>query len=316
MKHPATTQAALGKPKTGGGTEQRWANTAVQAAIVCAVDDEAHAARVKLLSDPRGELDPVPIARDISPVIGEHVLVAWLHGHVHNPVIVAVLDIRSLEESIATKRPMADLVPPAGGKGQLGRHVHEYPLQVVMPTARATDAYASMTNWEAHDSDGAYRRVHAQELPSPQTAAEGTPPQFQKLYRESVVDPSQLESHEQHPVRDGSAAWRVATVVSESGDLELRIQHGGYRAGSVQDWEGDDDATLTLGLEASGKLTISRGELTLTYDDAAGNLTVHADRITRESSNVRLGDENRPVLVREPGASLPPGITEATELQV
>jgi hypothetical protein len=187
---------------------------------------------------------------------------------------------------------------------------------VETPTELATDAYASMINWEAHGRDGLRYEVMGQEMPDPLKPIGKLPAAFQRLYHTIVTDPAGLTAWDQYPAKDGAEAWRVATAVSDSGDLELRIQHGGYRAGSVQDWAGDDDATLTVLLTDAGELTIKRGELELTYDDESGTLTVRAEKVVLESDDVRMAQGDRPVLVREPGATLPPGITEATEVQV
>lgn len=298
------TQAALGPAQSDDGGRKQWDCRTLQLAVVCEIHERAHAARVKLLNHPSVEIKHVPMVRTVAPVIGEHVLVQWIGGHVNNPVVVAVADTRTKEQSIATKRPMVDIVGPTGGGGRQGRHIREYPLQLLaLPTGGdilATQVYVGQSSWESYMPGGEHLQVFGQYLPHPLDADpedKSIPPDFRRVYHQTFVSATQGVHYRQIATPTGANAWRVTQKLGAGNTLEMLFQWGRYKTGSVQDWE-------PLGTQAS--VTI----------DAAGKLTVKADTVVVESNDVRMAQQTRPVLVASGDAPLPAGVVEATEVKV
>lgn len=306
------TQSSLGPAQTDDEGRKQWDCRALQLAVVCEIYERAHSARVKLFNHPAVELKYVPMVRTIAPVIGEQVYVQWIGGHRDNPVVVAMADTRTKEQSIATKRPMVDIVGPTGAGGQQGRHIREYPLQLFSfppeGNVLATQIFASQSSWESYMPGGEHMEVFGQYLPHPADSypEDGSVPNdFRRVYHQTFVSATLGVHYRQIATPTGANAWRITSKLGSGGELEMLFQYGRYKDGSVQDWEPlGTQATITL--DSSGQLAII----------ASGQVRVKADTVVVESSDVRMAQQTRPVLVASGASPLPAGVVEATEVKV
>lgn len=264
-------QAALGPHHETGN--QRWNFRTVEEGYVCRLYQQLNAARVRLINHPSMEFDEVPIAQNMAVVTGDLVLVEWIGGNQNAPVIVGLAPMATKERCQSTKRPMVDLVPLPIGDVDAGRHLIEFPLKALRQSSLVNDCYASLCNWEAHSPDGSYWQVFAQNLPAPATSyGDQLPQEFQRCYHQAVASPTGF--YRQIPTADGSAAWRMsAEMVGE--DLLIRFCCGGYKPGSVQDWEPHTGGEIALTMKCDGSLSISAKSI----DFKASSVTINGQSI-------------------------------------
>lgn len=308
-------QSALGSPRHGS-TDSRWDNRTVELAYVCHVFHEARLARVRLVNNPMVELPETAFAANLSLCKGDAVYVEWLAGHQNSPVIIGLADRETKERSQSTKRPMSDLVPVSKDDPDAVRHLVERPLLASPNTPKTlmTDVYAKLVNWEAHDSEGRYLQVFAQEMPAPtdpnlKPESKKVPKEFARLYHQFEVLPKENTVYRQIPMSDQKSGWRMSAK-TVGADLEVTFECGDYADG-VQDWSGNGSPVkLTLGCNGSLKLDVP-ASVDVT---AGGPVTVNADgRVDVNAPQIAFRGGSRPILVSA-GGTLPAGVVEVPEV--